>query len=170
MRRQLMRRAFDHLLSLALSRIAEACVERADLTRQRDLLHRKLTALKRGGWGFDVQEGEQPDPAALTTELDAITAQLGAIGSDAGVLRAHLGMVAELLGEADDQLRRDEITLYLDPMNIQRDARDPSARPLVFQELRNAQGRTAVMLPIAIVPAELPPREDFVTAAQRDPY
>ncbi len=170
MRRQLMRRAFDHLLSLALSRIAEARVERADLTRQRDLLRRKLTMLERGGWGFDAPEGEQPDPAALTNELDAITAQLGAIGSDAGVLRAHLDMVAELLGEADGQLRTDELTLYLDPMNIQRDARDPSARRIVLQELRNARGRTAVMLPIAIAPAELPSREDFVTAARRYLY
>ncbi|EIC23863.1 hypothetical protein [Thiorhodovibrio frisius] len=170
MRRQLMRRAFDHLLSLALSRIAEARVERADLTRQRDLLRRKLTTLERGGWGFDAQEGEHPDPATLMTELDAITAQLGSIGSDAGVLRAHLDIVAEFLGEADGQLLTDEITLYLDPMNIQRDARDPSARRIVLQELRNAQGRTAVMLPIAIAPTELPPREDFVTAAQRYLY
>ncbi len=169
-RRQLKRRAFDHLLSLALSRIAGMRVERADLTRQRDLLRRKLTALESGGWGFAAPEGGHPDPAALTTELDTVTAQLSAIGSDDGVLRAHLDTVAELLGEAQRQLWADEITLYLDPMNIQRDAKNPSARRIVLQELRNAGGRSAVLLPISIVPAELPPREDLVTAAQRYLY
>ncbi len=47
-RRFLKRRAFDHLLALALAQITEARVERADLTRQRDLLLRKLQAMKRG--------------------------------------------------------------------------------------------------------------------------
>ncbi len=169
-RRQLKRRAFDHLLSLALARIAEARVERADLTRQRDLLRRKLTALERGGWGFDAPEADRPDPAALTTELDAVTAQLDTLGADEGVLRAHLEIVAELLGEAGRQLWAEEITLYLDPMNIQRDAQNPSARRIVLQELRNARDGRVIMLPISIAPAELPPREDLVTAAQRYLY
>jgi hypothetical protein len=169
-RRQLKRRAFDHLLSLALSRIAELRVEREDLSRQRDLLRRKLTALERGGWGLDAPRGGHTDPAALTTELDAVTAQLDALGSDAGVLKAHLDIVADLLAEAPSQIQTQEITLYLDPMNIQRDARDPSGRRIVLRELCNAQGRTAVMLPISIAPADLPPREDLVTAAQRYLY
>jgi hypothetical protein len=169
-RRQLKRRAFDHLLSLALTRIAGMRVEREDLKRQRDLLRRKLAALEGGGWGFDVPEGGQPDSATLATELDAVTEQLDTLGADEGVLRAHLEIVAELLGEAPSQIWADEITLYLDPMNIQRDARDPSARRIVLQELRNAQGRSAVLLPISVAPAELPQREDFVTAAQRYLY
>lgn len=166
-RRQLKRRAFDHLLGLALTRIAEARVERENLKRQSDLLRRKLAALERGGWGFDAPEGEPPDPAALATELDAVSAQLDTLGANEGVLRAHLEIVAGLLGEAPSQIWADEITLYLDPMNIQREARDPSARRIVLRELHNAQGRNAVMLPVSIVPEELPPREDFVTAAQR---
>ena len=169
-RRQLKRRAFDHLLVLALTRVAEVHAEREDLTRQRNLLRRKLTALEEGHWGFDAPEVAQPDPVALTTELDAVTAQLDALGADAGVLRAHLEIVAELLGEAQRQLWGEEITLYLDPMNIQRDARDPSARQIVLQELHNARGRSAVMLPISLAPAALPPREDFVAAAQRYLY
>ena len=48
-RRQLKRRAFDHLLTLALTRIAEVHGEHADLARQRDLLRRKLSALRQGG-------------------------------------------------------------------------------------------------------------------------
>lgn len=36
--------SFDHLLALALNRIAEVRVEREDLIRQRDLLRRKRSA------------------------------------------------------------------------------------------------------------------------------
>jgi hypothetical protein len=166
-RRQLKRRAFDHLLSLALTRIAEVRVEREDLTRQRDLLRRKLTALERGGWGFDAPEAGHADPAVLATELDAVTDQLDALGADEGVLEAHLEIVADLLGEAQRQLWADETTLYLDSMNIQRDERNPSARRIVWQELCNARGRRVAVLPISLAPGDLPPREDFVTMAER---
>jgi hypothetical protein len=147
-RRQLKRRAFDHLLSLALTRIAEVRVER-------------------GGWGFDAPEAGHTDAAVLAIELDAVTVQLDALGADEGVLQAHLEIVAELLNEAAHQLWSEEITLYLDPMNIQRDAQNPSARRIVLQELHNARGRRAAMLPISLAPGDLPPREDFVTVAER---
>ncbi|MBK1719995.1 hypothetical protein [Thiocystis violacea] len=166
-RRQWKRRAFDHLLTLALTRIAEARVERADLTRQRDLLRRKLAALERGGWSFEQTEAGHPDPATLVAELDAISAQLDALGADHEVLHIHLRIVAEVLAEAERQLWSEPITLFLDPMNIQRDERDPSARRIELLELRNARDRRAILLPLTIVPAELPEREDFVTAAER---
>lgn len=166
-RRQWKRRAFDHLLTLALTRIAEARVEREDLTRQRDLLRRKLTALKSGGWSFEKTEAGHSDPAALTAELDAITRQLTEVGVDQGVLAAHLEVVVDLLGDAQHQLWVEPITLFLDPMNIQRDERDLSARRIELLELRNACDRRVVMVPLAIAPAELPEREDLVTAAAR---
>lgn len=169
-RRLLKRRSFDHLLTLALARIAEMRVERADLMRQRDLLRRKLTALGRGGWSFEPAADVQADPAALSAELDAVTTQLDALGADDGVVRAHLETVAELLAEAPRQLWTEEITLCLDAMNIQRPAQDPSARRIVLHELHNARGRRTVALPLAIAPGELPSREDFVKAAQRYGY
>lgn len=167
MRRLLKRRAFDHLLVLALTRIAEARVERTDLVRQRDLLRRKLQALERGGWTFEAPQEGRSDPAALVAELDAITEQLAAIGVERDVLPNHLSIVAELLGDAEHQLWSGGIQLHLDRMNIQRDARDPLARLLVFGELNNARGRRVVMLPVEIRPADLPAREDFVAAAER---
>jgi hypothetical protein len=166
-RRQLKRRAFDHLLTLALTRIAEAREEREDLLHQRDLLRRKCEALECGGWGFGAPEGTPPDAAAVSAELDAISAQLDSLGADGGVLHAHLGIVAESLGEAERQLWAEDIVLSLDSMNIQRDAADPSARRIALQELHNAHGRRMVMLPISLTPRDLPQREDFVTAAQR---
>jgi hypothetical protein len=167
MRRLLRRRAFDHLLTLALARIAEVRVEREDLLRQRDLLRRKLAALEQGGWSFDAPEGAPPDPAVLEADLGAISAQLDALGADHGVLHTHLGIVADSLAEAERQLWVENIVLSLDAMNIQRDAGDPSVRRIVLQELHNVRGRSAIMIPISIDPSELPPREDFITAAQR---
>ncbi|MBK5964763.1 hypothetical protein CCR95_11900 [Thiocystis minor] len=166
-RRQWKRRAFDHLLTLALTRIAETRVERADLKRQHDLLRRKLTALEHGGWSFEPAEDAHPDPAALQVELDKLTAQLNALGADQDVLRVHLQLVAELLGEAPSQIWAEPVGLWLDAMNIQRAADDPSARLVQLWELHNARGRRAVMLALSITPGDLPIREDLVTAAQR---
>lgn len=166
-RRQLKRRAFDHLLTLALARIGKRRLTRADLLRQRDLLVRKQKTLERGGWGFDAPQDEHPDAAALSAELDAITAELEALGADAAVLETHLGIVTEVLEAADRQVWAEDLTLFLDPMNIVRDARDPRARRVELMELHNAEGRRAVLLPVSVVPADLPPREDFLTAVQR---
>ncbi|TCT21312.1 hypothetical protein [Thiobaca trueperi] len=166
-RRLLKRRAFDHLLTLALTRIAEVREERADLTRQRDLLRRKLNALEHGGWSFAAADADHPDAAALEAELDRIMEQLNELGVDQGVLDAHLDIVVELLDDAPRQIWAEPITLVLDAMNIQRDARDPAARCIDLWELRNALGRRAVMLPLTIVPGDLPEREDLVTAALR---
>ena len=166
-RRLLKRRAFDHLLMLALARIAELKAERADLARQRDLLRRKLTALERGGWSFAAPEGEPPDAETLSADLDAITTQLEALGADQHQLGIHLGILGETLADAPHQLWAEPITLWLDSMNIQRDARDPNARRIPLAELYNAQGRRLAMLPLSIPAAELPEREDLVSAATR---
>lgn len=166
-RRQLRRRAFDHLLTLALGRIAGARTERAELMRQRDLLRRKLVALEQAGWSFERPESAHPDRAALETELDDITAQLEALGAEQGVLAAHLDILAELLTDAPRQLWADRLTLFLDPMNIQREPNDPTARRIELWELTNSAGRRAVMVPLTITPRDLPEREDLVTAAER---
>lgn len=167
MRRQLKRRAFDHLLSLALLRITEVQGERAGLNRQRDLLRRKLSALRHGGWSFDDAGGERPDPARLQSELDDIQDQLAALGVDDRVLSAHLDITADLLAEAERHFWGEELVLYLDRMNIRRDPQFASAREIRLQELHNARGRRLVMLPVVIDPSELPRREDAVTAAER---
>jgi hypothetical protein len=167
MRCALQRRAFDHLLALALNRIAEVRVEREDLIRQRDLLRRKRATLERGGWTFAEAQGGPPDPAALMAELDAITAQLAVLGADEGILHAHLGIIADSLAEAERQFWSEELDLSLDAMNIRRDAGEPSARHIVLNELHNARGWRLVMLPLMITPGEIPSREDFVAAAER---
>ncbi|MBK1722249.1 hypothetical protein [Thiocystis violacea] len=166
-RRLLKRRAFDHLLTLALKRIVEAKIERADLARQRDLLRRKLKALETGGWSFGAPEAVHPTHAALQDELDGITQQLDAMGAETGLLDAHLEMLIEVLQGAADQLWGSTLELDLDAMNILRAPGDPSARHIHLGQLHNVLGRRLVMLPISFSPRDLPPREDFVSAAER---
>ncbi|MBK1724850.1 hypothetical protein [Thiocystis violacea] len=155
---------FDQLLALGLARITEAQVERVDLTRQRDLFTRKLAELERGGWGF---EAPYADLSAVRAELERIKHQLHTLGTEDRVLRVYLEMVAEVLQDARRQLWSRDISLYLDAMNIQREPRDPSARRIILRELHNAQGRRLILLMLSLAPADLPPPEDFLTAAQR---
>jgi len=166
-RRQLKRRAFDHLLSLALLRIIERQQERAELNRQHGLLQRKLRAQEQGGWKFEGGGGERTEPAALQAELDGIEGQLAALGVDDRALGTHLEITADLLEDAGRQFWAETIELRLDRMNIVRDAQDQSAREMRFQELSNSRGRSVVMLLLSITRGDLPEREDFFAAAQR---
>lgn len=165
--RLLKRRAFDHLLVLALGQIAETGMQREGLQRQHDLLQRKRLAMKRGSLSFDTPEASRTEQAALQTELDGIAQQLQTLGAHADLLKVHLDIVAERLATAEQQLGKQDIELCLSPMNIRLDPSDPSARQMVFQELENARGERATLLPVVIATRDLPQREDLVTAAER---
>ena len=165
--RQLKRRAFDHLLSLALTRITEVASERADLSKQRSLLMRKLAAMRQGGLNFDEAQGGAPDAAALQAELEETEHQLAAIGADDRTLHVYLDIAAAVLADAQQQLWLEGVDLYLDRMNIQRDVQDSSVRRISLTEFHNARGQRLVVLPVSITLDELPRREDFFTAAQR---
>lgn len=165
--RQLKRRAFDHLLSLALARIVEVRAERSDLVRQRDVLRHKLATLEANGWSFAAAEAEPPEPARLQTELADIESQLQGLGADTGILGAHLDIVVDLLGQAEQLLKLETVHMRLDSMNIQRDALDASARDVELQEIRNSRGRRNVLLLLAVIPDELPPQENLLATAHR---
>lgn len=166
-RRQLKRRAFDHLLSLALARIVDVREERTDLVHQRDVLRHKLLMLERNGWSFEEGEGAPSDPASLQAELSDIELQLERLGSDASVLNTHLDIVVDQLAQAGQLLQRDTFRMRLDSMNIQRDAEDESGRDIVLPEIHNVRGRRSALLLIAVVPGELPERENLLASAHR---
>jgi hypothetical protein len=166
-RRQLKRRAFDHLLSLALARIVEVREERTDLARQRDVLRHKLLMLERNGWSFEEGEGAPSDPASLQAGLADIESQLEHLGSDASVLNTHLDIVVDQLAQAEQLLQRDTFRMRLDSMNIQRDAEDETGRDIVLPEIHNARGRRSALLLIAVAPGELPERESLLATAHR---
>ena len=166
-RRQLKRRAFDHLLSLALARIVEVREERTDLARQRDVLRHKLAMLERSGWSFEEGEVAPSEPASLQAELSDIELQLERLGSDASVLSTHLDIVADQLAQAEQQLQIESARMRLDSMNIQRDAQDVTGRDIVLPEIHNARGHRSALLLITVVPGELPPRENLLATAHR---
>ncbi|MGC2049485.1 MAG: hypothetical protein WA635_12850 [Gallionella sp.] len=166
-RRQLKRRAFDHLLTLALARMADMHGERADLARQRDLLRHKLSVLKRGGWSFEATGGAPPEHAALLAELQDIETALKKLGTDSGALQQRLDIVADVLGHAEQQLWAEDFVIHLDNMNIRRDARDVPAQRISLQELHNARGASLALLLVSLAPGELPRREHFISAAER---
>jgi hypothetical protein len=166
-RRLLKRRAFDHLLSLALARIVEVREERADAARQRDVLRHKLATLERSGWSFEAGEGAPAEPASLQAELADIETQLERLGSDADVLNTHLAIVEEELARAEQLLQRDIFRMRLDSMNVQREAQDASGRDIELPEILNAHGRRSVLLLVSVNPGELPHRENLLATAHR---
>ena len=131
------------------------------------LLRRKLDALRQGGWGFDAADKPADQPAALQAELEETESQLTALGTDDRTLQANLEITANSLAGAAQQLWAEDLDLYLDQMNIQRDPADRSSRHIRLQELHNARGRRLVMLPVSIALGDLPQQDDFFTAAQR---
>ena len=74
-RGKLKKRAFDHLLSLALSRITTAKLERDKLERYRALVQSKLNLLKRTGRGF---QPVTPDGHAETAEVEGLLGNIEA--------------------------------------------------------------------------------------------
>ena len=166
-RRLLKRRAFDHLLSLALARIVEVREERADIARQRDALRHKLAILERSGWSFEEGQDTPPEPARLQSELADIETELERLGSDADVLKTHLELVAQQLAQAEQLLQRDMFHMRLDSMNVQRETQDASGRDIELPEILNAHGRRSVLLLVTVNPGELPPRENLLATAHR---
>lgn len=167
-RRLLKRRAFDHLLSLALNSIAGAHVERAELERERHLLRRKHTALANGRWGFDeASGGEAPNPKALQQQLEEIETQLKALGAGPDLLKVHIDMVADTLMQAEKNLWLDSSPLIVDRLGIKQTQASEMAPQIELAVLHNAAGRTLVARLVSVARSELPAQRDFLTEAQR---
>lgn len=166
-RRQLKRRAFDHLISLALSRIIDAKGERAELNQQRALMRSKLAVLNKGGWAFSHEPAEIPDPTAIQTELEQIEAQLAALTVDESSFDGQLEILAETMASAEQQLWTATTELHLDRLNIKRAAGHPEAKHLMFSELHNARGQIMTILFVSIDPGSLPLKASLAASADR---
>lgn len=151
-RRQLMRRAFDHLLSLALKRLAGLKSERRDLERWRELLQAKLALLEKVGVGF----GDSTDDIVIFEEkLGRIEAQLKELGGEDRMLDVYLDVVVDLLGHPEQYLVGQQETVLVDSMGIKHKepAEDVVELPLLVAS--NAEGRHLVVLPVVLQVAEL---------------
>lgn len=166
-RRLLMRRAGDHLLSLALGRIAESQGERRDLQRERDLLRLKVKSLAGGHWGFDSGDdgATATEPAVVERRLAEIDGQLAALGS--GQLQAHLDILIDTLSRAQEHFRSERTTLCIDRQGIRQSQPGPMAPEIGLSVLRNAVGQSMVVRLVSIERGDLPPPPDFLREGQR---
>ena len=144
-RRLLKRRAFDHLLTLALARIAAVHDVHEELVRHRTLLQSKLDFLQRGGWGFASLDHDVPAPVSeLQGQLAVIEAQLAEVGGDDHYLEKNLELLVEVLATAQQQLWAESLPLIVDRMGIRRNQASSDAPELIVTELHNAAGRRLV--------------------------
>jgi L-amino acid N-acyltransferase YncA len=167
-RRRLKRRAFDHLLALALGRMASAVAERNELQRERDLLRRKCGALKAGHWGFNDTDGDRPlDTQALQQQLTQIESQLGALGSSAGLLQQNLDVLVDVLMQAEHNLWSAPRSLSVDRMGVKQTQPSALAPEVGLTVLHNAAGQSLVARLVGIDREVLPARRDLLREAER---
>ena len=143
-RYQLKRRAYDHLLEIALGRIAAVKAKRGRLEKHRALLQSKLSLLQRGGWGFDAS-GEAMDAAGVETSLKELDAQLLLIGKDDKMLDLYLEVVAGVLSHAEEHLWVGKETLVVDRMGIKHKQPAGGAAELTVDVMGDAEGRRRVV-------------------------
>jgi len=167
-RRLLKRRAFDHLLTLALARIATADAERGALERDRRLLQRKLAALQAGQWGFDAAAAEErPDPPTLQGQLEEIELQLKALDIGAGLLAAHLDVVVDVLTRSEQHFWSARTSLIVDRLGVKQTRAGALAPEIELTVLHNAAGQRLIARLVGIERAALPPPRDWLREAQR---
>jgi hypothetical protein len=150
-RRQLKRRAFDHLLKRALGRIAIVKTERGKLERHRTLLHSKLDLLQRGGWGFDkTSTVENLDVDGLEELLSRIETELLKLGGDDRMLEVYLGIVIEVLARPEEHLWARKETLIVDRMGIKRSKADSDLPEVTIDIISNDDRQNFVVSLIAL--------------------
>lgn len=152
----LKKRAYDHLVSLALRRITMLKAERDELERRHTLLQSKLRLLRRGGWGFE--EGgatADADIPVLEEQVGRIEDQLLKMGGDDRLIELYLGIVSEVLGRPGEHLWGGKETIILDGMGIRRDRDASNVNELTFHELFNSEGRNLVALLVVVDGGEI---------------
>jgi hypothetical protein len=147
-RRLLARRAFDHLLWVALMQITERKEQRDKLGKRKALLRSKVDIIRRSG-GF-MHAIEAPDQAHLHTQLADVDGQLSALGAVEDTLADNLAIIAAVLTDAQRHLWSEDTVLCLDKLYVVHDKPGPSAPPTVFKELHNSEGQALTVLMISI--------------------
>lgn len=149
-RNLLKRRAFDHLLTVALSRISRQSQQRKELQAHRAVMQSKIKVMQRSG-GFAHRQG-QDENAGLQTSMDKIEKKLEALGPDEKVLPSNLAMVLDVLEAAQDHLWFDHQTLYLDRYYVSHNRASPAAPAIEFMQLHGTDAESAFIAMLALPP------------------
>ena len=168
-RRELKKRGFDFLLEKALEGIVAAKERRGSLAKNRQLLRRKLDAMKSGQWGLEHAffEGDEYCPCveALEADIAAIDEELGQSAGIALGLDESLSHIAETLSRPEDWLALNPLRLNLDYRGIlQGDADATDA--LELSEISSVQGQRRIVLLGWIPRDQLPEPKDSIRLGQ----
>lgn len=164
-RRLVMRRAFDQLLTLALTRITMTSREREALEAGQSVLKAKVRALQSSNFGLAGADAAEPaDAATLEAKLARIETDLQATGTGAATLPRHLDILVETLDSAPEQLFMQPVCILMDRLGIRQDAPGGTTVQLDLVEVRNSSGQALVVLPIAIPRDAIRARDVFAEA------
>jgi hypothetical protein len=169
---EMKKRGYDYLLKVALERILATRGKRQDLKRERQLLNKKLEAMKAGNWGLEgvfAQDGaEAKNPAELEEQIEAVGRELLEIGSDSESLQRSLDELAQVLEQPAHWLSRRARAMRLNYMGIRvEEGSTETSNRLDLIEIYSTGGMHRILLPGYIPRTELPERPDFFKQAQR---
>ena len=172
-RRELMKRAADYLIEIALQRLTASRVQKTQLEqRQRKLLQQKASLLKKAQVGFEsLAEPVTAEPVDLRTlerRLQDLETKLGQLRADSATLDKHLAKVAATLSEPEKYLKLEPVSLTLDHANTKVLADSPRiANTMTFQEVVLGKDRRLAALLVRFPSSELLPQPDFFKEANR---
>jgi hypothetical protein len=172
-RRELMQRAFDSLIEVALDNLTVIRTRRRQLEqRHRELLQKKAGALRSARMGLDsLLESTMPnlaDAGNIERQLWDLEAELGKIRADSATLDHLLAIIIATLNKPEQHLRLEQVALNLDHMNIKvplDSLRIASA--LTFEEALLGLDRRLTVLLVRFPSRELLSPPDFFQEAQR---
>lgn len=150
-RGKLKKRAFDHLLSLALSRITTVKLERKRLERYRALLQSKLNMLQRSRRGFQAVAAEgQTDFDEVERLIGNFDEELMQLGGDDRMLETYLDIVTDVLGRADEHLWVKKERLIIDRMGIRHNEPADGTQKVILDLVCDSEELSLVCMPVAI--------------------
>ncbi|RUQ33748.1 MAG: hypothetical protein EKK68_01645 [Candidatus Competibacteraceae bacterium] len=172
-RRELIQRAFDSLIEVALDNLTTIRAHRRQLEqRHRELLQQKASALRSARLGLDsLLESTGPnlaDAGNLERQLWDLEAELGKVRAGSATLDHLLARIIVTLSKPDKHLRLEPVALTLDHMNIK--VSPGSSRPgnaLSFNEALLGKDRRLTVLLVRFPSSELLAPPDFFQEAQR---
>ncbi len=172
-RRELIQRAFDSLIEVALDNLTTIRAHRRQLEqRHRELLQQKASALRSARLGLDsLLESAGPnlaDAGNLERQLWDLEAELGKVRAGSATLDHLLARIIVTLSKPDKHLRLEPVALTLDHMNIK--VSPGSSRPgnaLSFNEALLGKDRRLTVLLVRFPSSELLAPPDFFQEAQR---
>ena len=167
-RKLLKRRAFDHLIELALQDVSARKSRRLELEKQTALLRRKLETLEEAGLGFEfIDNKATKSRASLQRELDDVENRLESLPAKTEILSANLEALIHVFVNAASKLWTDPASVIIDRMHIKRESVSSTSDELLLTDLYSANGLKRTGALVSYPTDELLPPRNFMHEAGR---